>query len=65
MILQTYGGRRFILTVGSGLLNVVLVACGLISDQVYATVTIATVAAYIAGNTAQKVANGKTQKESE
>jgi hypothetical protein len=65
MNLQTYGGRRFILTVGSGLSTVILVACGLISDQVYATVTIATVATYIVGNTTQKVVGTKPQGDSE
>ena len=43
------------LTVGCGLATTILVWYGKISDEVYATVIIATVGAYIAGNTVQKV----------
>lgn len=55
MNLLTFGGRRFLLTVGCGIATTALCWFGKISDQVYATVTVLTVGAYIAGNTTQKV----------
>lgn len=55
--LETVGGRRFLLTVLSGAGTFLLVWLGKISGEVYATVTIGTVAAYITGNTAQKMKN--------
>lgn len=55
MSLTCVGGRRFLLTVGCGIASTVLVWFAKISDEVYATVIIATVGAYIAGNTVQKV----------
>lgn len=55
MNLSAIGGRRFLLTVISGAGTWLLVWCGKISGDVYSTVTIATVAAYIVGNTAQKI----------
>lgn len=55
MTINCLGGRRFLLTVGCGLATTILVWYGKISDEVYATVIIATVGAYIAGNTMQKV----------
>lgn len=53
--ISTIGGRRFLLTAGCGITCTVLVWYAKISDQVFATVIIATVAAYITGNTFQKV----------
>ncbi|MBF8177648.1 hypothetical protein [Herminiimonas contaminans] len=55
MSIAGLGGRRFMLTLGCGIACTVLVWNGKISDQVFATVIIATVAAYITGNTFQKV----------
>lgn len=55
MTLPTLGGRRFLLTVGCGIATTALVWFAKISGEVYATVIIATVGAYIAGNTWQKV----------
>lgn len=49
------GGRRFLMAVGAGIVCTVLVWYGKISDQVFAAVVVATVAAYITGNTIQKV----------
>lgn len=49
------GGRRFLLTVGCGVVCTVLVWHGKISDQVFAAIILGTVAAYITGNTVQKV----------
>jgi hypothetical protein len=50
MNLQTLGGRRFLLTVISGAGTFLLTLLKIIDGSVYATVTIATVAAYITGN---------------
>lgn len=59
MILDKVGGRRFLLTVVSGGGTFLLVLFGKITGEVYATVTIATVAAYITGNTAQKFSDAR------
>lgn len=48
------GGRRFLLTVGSGLMNVLLLLIGKISQETYLTITLATTAVYIGANTYQK-----------
>lgn len=48
------GGRRFVMTIGAGLVNTLLLMCGYIGEQSYVTLTIATVAAYIGANTVQK-----------
>ena len=48
------GGRKFLLTLGCGLVTATLCWFGKIDGGVYATVTIATVGVYIAGNTMQK-----------
>lgn len=52
------GGRRFLLSVGAGLAATLLVAAEKISDGVFATIVVATVAAYITGNTSQKRSEG-------
>ena len=49
-----YGGRRFLLVVGCGLVYTALLVAGYIDPTVYGTLQIATVAAYIAGNGFQK-----------
>jgi hypothetical protein len=54
MSLDQLGGRRFLLTVISGAGTFLLCWQGKISDDVYSVVTIATVAAYITGNVAQR-----------
>lgn len=54
MTLDQLGGRRFLLTVISGAGTWVLCFMGKISGDVYSVVTIATVAAYITGNVAQR-----------
>lgn len=53
--IESAGGRRFLLALSTNLITAVLVLADKVSDTVYATVIIATVGAYIAGNTLQKV----------
>ncbi|WP_332823129.1 hypothetical protein [Stutzerimonas kunmingensis] len=55
MILHRIGGRRFLLTVGCGVVTSLLLWFGKIGEATYATVILGTVGAYIAGNTYQKV----------
>lgn len=54
-----YGGRRFLLVVGFGLINTALLVGGYIDQTVYAMLQGGTVAAYIAGNGAQKYVEKK------
>ena len=54
MNLDLVGGRRFLLTVISGAGTWLLTWAGKVTGDVYSTVTIATVAAYIVGNVAQR-----------
>jgi len=54
-VIESAGGRRFLLALSTNLITAVLVLADKVSDTVYATVIIATVGAYIAGNTLQKV----------
>lgn len=49
------GGRRFILTVGSGFVNAILLWFGKLSSEAYTTIVLATTAVYIGANTAQKI----------
>lgn len=55
MNLETFGGRRFLMTMGCGMACTVLVWYAKISDMIFRDIVIATVAAYIAGNVVQKV----------
>jgi hypothetical protein len=52
--LDQLGGRRFLLTMVSGAGTWLLCWAGKIDGGVYSVVTIATVAAYITGNVAQR-----------
>lgn len=54
MNLPSLGGRRFLLTVGCGAVNAVLLWFGKLDAGSYTAITIATVAVYISGNTYQK-----------
>lgn len=53
-LIEQLGGRRFVMTIGCGIACTVLVACGKIDGPVFRDIVIATVAAYITGNTWQK-----------
>lgn len=56
-LFNALGGRRFLLTLGCGIACTGLVALGNISDTTFRDIIIATVAAYITGNTAQKISS--------
>lgn len=49
------GGRRFLMTVGCGMVNTALLMLGYMDASIYRDLTIATVAVYIGGNTYEKV----------
>ena len=65
MDLESYGGRRFLLSLLSCISSTALVAFGKISGDVYSVIQIATVAAYITGNVAQKVNEAMKPQESQ
>jgi hypothetical protein len=52
--LQTFGGRKFLLTLGCGLVTTVLVWFQKIDGATYSLVILGTVGAYITGNVVQK-----------
>lgn len=56
---EALGGRRFLMAVGAGIVNTVLVAHGFIPAAVYETIIMATVGFYIAGNGAQRYVEQK------
>lgn len=56
--LNYFGGNRAAITLGCGMATTLLCFFGKISGEVYAAVTIATVAAYITGRTAESVKRG-------
>lgn len=61
--IESAGGRRFVMAMGAGISCSVLVWFGKITPDVFQWTVLGTVAAYIAGNTTQKVVPGATPKE--
>ena len=59
--LSSFGGRRFLLSLGAGVASSFLVWFEKISDEIYRDVVLATVAAYITGNTFQKIRQTNSQ----
>lgn len=55
MNFSTFGGRRFLMTMGCGVVTTALCWAGKIDGAIYAAVISATVAVYITGNTTQKI----------
>jgi len=53
--IEEYGGRRFILAVGCAWISTALLMGGYVSETIYRDLILYTVAAYITGNTVQKV----------
>lgn len=53
--LETSGGRRYVMAMGAGITCTVLVWFGKITPEVFQWTVLGTVAAYITGNTFQKV----------
>jgi hypothetical protein len=54
-LIDKYGGRRFLMTMGCGVSCTFLVCFGAISDAIFRDIIVATVAVYIGGNTTQKI----------
>ena len=59
-LLETLGGRRFIMSMLVGATTALLTYLGKIDGSTYSLVTLGTVGAYITGNTFQKVKNVPT-----
>jgi len=55
MSLDSYGGRRFLMTMGCGVVSTVLLWFGKISGSEYVTLVTLTVVPYIWLNTQQKI----------
>lgn len=54
-MIESMGGRKFLLALGAGAISSILVWFGRITPDVYQWVILGTVAAYITGNAAQKI----------
>jgi len=59
MNIESYGGRRFIMTMGCGVIATILLWFGKISGSEFVTLITLTVVPYIGFNTQQKIQGGK------
>ena len=57
--LSQWGGRRFLLTLGAGVVDTLLLVGGYLDQATYATLTLATVGAYIGSSTFQQITEKK------
>ena len=60
MNLESFGGRRFLISIGCGAVTALLCWYGKVSGEVYATVVLGTVGGYITGNVWQRNIDAKT-----
>lgn len=60
--MEGYGGRRFLMTMGCGLVSTALLWFGKISGSEYVTLVTLTVVPYIAFNTQQKIQEVKSER---
>lgn len=61
--IEQAGGRRFVMAMGAGIACTVLVWFGKITPEVFQWTVLGTVAAYVGGNTAQKIVPGQKSTE--
>lgn len=59
MNIENYGGRRFVMTMGCGIVSTFLLWFGKISGSEYVTLITLTVVPYIGFNTQQKIQETK------
>lgn len=62
---QAIGGRKFILSMGAGIISSVLLAFGVLSSSDYVLVVLGTVGAFIAGNSWQARGEAKALGEAQ
>jgi len=60
-LIQSTGGRRFLLTCTTQAISSWLLWYGKLTPDAYSMIILGTVAAYIVGNTYQSVKEGKTE----
>jgi hypothetical protein len=53
------GDEKFVMTMGAGIVNTLLILLGVLDQGTYAMLTISTVAAYITGKTVENVSANK------
>jgi len=59
LLIDRFGGRRFIMVIGCGIVSTVLLWFGKVSGSEFVTLITLTVVPYIGFNTQQKIQGGK------